>query len=95
LFLSRKTTITGTIRTTFLRKVCQLVSLMASPKHPQSDTGLVESKNQGKESKKRHKKKTAQEAIFILSPSSRAIPIINRQMPEERRKEGKNSKKPR
>ena len=34
-------TITNTISTTFFQKVCQLVSTTASPKQPQSLTGLV------------------------------------------------------
>ena len=37
----RLTMTASSSRTTFLKKVCQLVSTMASPKHPQSLMGLA------------------------------------------------------
>jgi len=38
--LNQKICRTKGIRIRFLKKVCQLVMMMASPKHPQSDTGF-------------------------------------------------------
>ena len=34
----------ATNNTTFLPKVCQLVNIHASPKHPQSDTGFAKAR---------------------------------------------------
>ena len=53
------------IRITFLPNVCQLVSSSASPKHPQSLTGLESSQNKSENCKKTHEKDQLQDVNFI------------------------------
>ncbi|EKD32671.1 MAG: hypothetical protein ACD_77C00014G0003 [uncultured bacterium] len=62
-------------RTMFLLKVCQLVSFITSPKHPQSAIGSKSARNSVNIVKNEIKIKDALHANFILKPSRREIPM--------------------
>ena len=67
----------NTIKTIFFRNVCQLVIIIASPKQPQSVTGLKMASINVRIVKNDMKSKTAQAVKFFFVEKINENPIIN------------------
>ena len=74
---SQITAIAKARSTTFFAKVCQLVSKIASPKHPQSATSLVTASHSVMGVITIINASAPTEAHFLSTPSTKNAPIVN------------------